>query len=570
MLDPAALAKDPLTTRRSLNLVQLVALFALAGAIAVVVFLLTNLVVFPPRRTLTPTEVNTILNRRENGGTGVFARKWRRRLLPARQFGDEDVLADADIDARDALDNAQKWRMRSTSPPPGLRSCLKSALAAPSPSTSSGDEPLAPARPAKHVRIAEPSLVGDLEALRERWASPDMQGEQGHGGIGGYRSTRDFVVARGKGAAASPAAKPVPAAATAGAAVDVLLPGKAIPATTADEDESAFEIDEDDAEPLARRLQRHHPHLSAHTSRTSSNSPSPLGRRRRALSPASLHPSSSSTARSSSPAFVVGHHSTTHKASPSRRRALSPNTAASSPWSARSHSVSPGADRAAPRWVRTKGGKLASPAPVRWAVSVEAGSGSDVEDEEDEGEIELEDAATDLEDDDDKRPSPPRGISTQLAGIAAVAAVVPPLPPSASLRLVSPPGSASPALSILSGGESPQESPTPSPARLPALSLTPSSPPAPVAQPLVPAPATSAAVSPSPSPSVDTPSSTSTSSTALSSASSSSPSPSIGAERRLSLRVEQALRDQQGKRRPSRELELQVGAGAGRSSALTV
>ncbi|GAA5905893.1 hypothetical protein JCM8208_003368 [Rhodotorula glutinis] len=546
----AALAKDP---RRSLNLIQLVSLFLLAGAIAVVVFLLTNLVVFPPRRTLTPTEVNTLLNRRENGGTGVFARKWRNRLLPARQFGDEDVLADAGIDTRDALDQAHKWRMRSTSPPPGVRSCLKSALAAPSCSTSSVDKPLAPARPAKHVRIAEPSLVGEqLDALRERWASPEMQGEQGHGGIGGYRSTRDFVVARGKGAAAAaPATKPVLTTATASAAAEVLLPGKDIPATKADEDESGFE--EDDVEPLARRLQRHHPRLSAHTSRTSSSSPSPLGRRRRAHSPASLHPSSSSTARSSSPAFVVGHHSTAHKASPSRRRALSPNTAAS-PSSARSHSVSPGGDRAAPRWVRTKGGKLASPAPVRWAVSIEAGSGSEAEEE---GEIELEDAASDLEEE-GGCPSLPRGISTQLAGIAAVAAVAPPLPRSASLHLVSTSGPASPALSVLSGGESPQESPTPSPARLPALAVTPSSPPAPVAQPLGPAPT---AASPSPSSSADTPSSTST---ALSTATA-SPSPSIGAERRLSLRVEQALR---GKRRPSRELEFQVGAAAGRASAL--
>lgn len=485
--------------------------------------------------------------------------------MPARQFGDEHVLADAGIDARDALDQTHKWHVRSTSPPPGLRSCLKSALAA-APPTSHDDEPSAPARPAKHVRIDEPSLVDELESLRERWASPEMQGEQGHGGIGGYRSTRDFVVARGKGAAAAPAAKPAPAPASATAAAEVLLPGKDIPATRADDDEAALEVEDDDAEPLARRLQRHHPRLSAHTSRTSSNSPSPLGRRRRGLSPASLHPSSL-PARSSSPAFVVGHHSTAHKASPSRRRALSPNTA-TSPSSARSHSLSPGADRAAPRWVRTKGGKLASPAPVRWAVALEAGSGSEVEEETEEGEIEFEDAASDLEEDDHDEacPSPPRGISTQLAGIAAVAVVAPPLPPSASLHLVSPSGPASPALSVLSGGESPQESPTPSPARLPALAVTPSSPPAPVAQPLAPAPALAAAASPSPSSSAETPSSTST---AVSTASSSCPSPSIGAERRLSLRVEQALRDKHGKRHPSRELELQVGGGAGRASALT-
>ncbi|GAA5841458.1 hypothetical protein JCM9279_000659 [Rhodotorula babjevae] len=552
----AVLAKDPFT-RRSLNLAQLLALFALAGAVALVVFLLTNLVVFPPRRTLTPTEVNTLLNRRENGGTGVFARKWRKRLLPARQFGDEHVLADAGIDAPSAAADAHKWHMRSSSPPPGLRSCLKGALA-PAPPTSCTDEPTAPARPAKQVRIAEPSLAVELEALRERWASPDMQGEQGYGGIGGYRSTRDFVVARGKGAAAAaaPASKPASTAATASAAAEVLLPGKDIPATRADDDEAAFEVEEDDAEPLARRLQRHHPRLSAHAVRTSSSSPSPRGRLRRALSPASLHPSSSpSTARSSSPAFVVGHHSTAHKASPSKQRALSPNTAA--PLS-RAHSVSPGGVRAAPRWVRTKGGKLASPAPVRWAVRVEAGSGSGSEvDEVEEGEIELEDAASDLEDGEEACPSPPRGISTQLAGIAAVAAVAPPLPPSAALRLVSPSGPASPALSVLSGGESPQESPTPSPARLPALAVTPSSLPALPAQPLAPAPPPSAS------------STFQSTASSASSASTSSPSPSVGAERRLSLRVEQALRDKHGQRRPSRELELQVGAGAGRASALT-
>ncbi|TNY23376.1 autotransporter-associated beta strand repeat protein [Rhodotorula diobovata] len=566
-LGPLDLAKAPpapvdLDRRAaSLDLAELSLVVSLAGALALLVFLLTRAFVFPPKRALTLTELNTLLNRHENGGTGVFARKWRKRFLPAPRFGDEDVLADAGIEEPRGDKHMVVWRIRSRSPPPGLRSCLKRSPSPARAQPADGENACAPTpATAKHVRLAEPSLA-ELETLRARWASPAMQGEQGFGGIGGFRSTREFM-ARGKGALS--AAKP---ASGRGDGVGEMEPGKAIPATLADDEEAAGR-DEEQTEATQSRRPQPQVRPSAQPPRTSSNSPSPMGRRRRALSPPSLHPSG----RSSSPAFIVGLNSTASKASPSRRRALSPNTASSA--GARSHSASPGpaAERAVPRWVRTKGaaggGRVGSPAPARLAVSI---------DSEEEAEIDFDDAVSEVEEDDEDEEGerPPQSISTQLSGIAAIAAVLPPLPSDASINLVPPD---SPALSVLSGGESPQDSPTPSSAsaRSPAVSTAPSADaalvvvapglPAEPSKPLTAVPSSSS--SSLSSSSLATPSSTSTTSTALSTASSaaSSPSPSIGAERRLSLRVEQALRDKQGKRR------LSGGGGGARvagGSALT-
>ncbi|BGP45426.1 hypothetical protein JCM10450v2_001244 [Rhodotorula kratochvilovae] len=542
--DPGSAALASLRPPTALNVASLSLLFALAGAFAFVVFLLVRLVL-PPKRTLTLTELNTLLNRHENGGTGVWARKWRKRFLAPPTFGDEDVLADAGIDARDG-DEKGEWRVHSRPLPQGLRGVLKSAVEAVEDAAGEvekavrpaseppADTPPAPRRRAKQVRVVEPSL-DELETLRTRWASPAMQGEHGFGGIGGFRSTRDFYV-RGRGGMGV-------VKQTAGAEEKKLEPGKAIPAAKADDADE--EVEEEDSEdvPLQRALRP--PRLAATSipTRTSSNSPSPMGRRRRALSPPSPNPSG----RSSSPAFIVGASSSAAK----YRRPLSPNNVPG----ARAHSASPGppADRAVPRWVKTKSGKLASPAPPRMAVSPDSADESTVD--EDEGGSVEEETGPDA----DRAPPSP----SSLVGIAAVAAAIPPLPSDASIA-VSP---VSPTFSVLSGGESPQESSTPAPAKLPPpkLAVTPSSPrsrEAPtkalpplatssIVSPASPTSAASASSSPaSPSPSsYATPSSASTTSTSASTASPTSPSPTVGAERRLSLRVSQVLRDKQGKRR---------------------
>ncbi|GAA6049443.1 hypothetical protein JCM3770_007342 [Rhodotorula araucariae] len=548
--NPSSAHLSPPEPAASLNPGSLSLLFSLAAALALATFLLTTRLVFPPpKRTLTLTELNTLLNRHENGGTGVWARKWRKRFLAPPTFGDEDVLADAGIDECKGGET-DAWRIRSRPPPQGLRGCLKravdmardAAVDVPDPalvvSEAAADPPRPPRRRTKQVRVVEPSL-DDLEVLRTRWASPGMQGEHGSGGIGGFRSTRDFYV-RGKGGMGV-VQKAV------GAAEKKLEPGKATSATRADDDDEV--VEEGDGQGVLLRRSLRPPRLSAvpAPNRTTSTSPSPVGRRRRALSPTSPNPAH----RSLSPAFIVGTNSSTAKSSPSRRRALSPTH----PATGRAHSASPGppAERAVPRWVKTRSGKLASPAPVRMAMSPDSAEESTVD--EDEGESVSEEHVS--------TGRPPASPPTPVVGIAALAAVLAPLSSDASIA-VSP---VSPSFSVLSGGESPQESPTPAPTRLPhqppKLAVTPSSAPsrqtpgnalaplatsAPVAPMFAPSSAPSPA-SPIPSSLVTLSSVSDTTSTSPSTVSSASPSPTVGAERRHSLRVSRALRDKQGKRR---------------------
>ncbi|GJN88006.1 hypothetical protein Rhopal_000961-T1 [Rhodotorula paludigena] len=466
----------------SINLWILARLFLAATAITVAVFLLARLIFLSrPKRALTLTELNTRLNRHENGGTGVAVRKWRKLLLPPPKYGDEDELAKGESDGESDL-----WRIASKPVPHGLRGCLKQVAAlageAAGPARPEKEEKvttetaLSPpvVRPIKHVRVVEPSR-DELETMRAVWASPDMQGADGLGGIGGFRRTRDFYSKSQGGTAVIK--RPGTSESSKAAA-----PGKPIPATRADESE------EDSSDP-----------------------------------PASTRPARRAPRFAASPAIA-------------RTASLSPTP------SSRSRS-----DRASavPRWVKTKSGRIASPAPARLAVSPDSDSDASSDafsDEEGDGDVFEEASEEDV--------LAPTSVTSSLAGIAAVAAAIPPFSSDASIAIAPP--SSSP-VSVLSGGESPQDSPTPAhsastkptviAARPPKLSITPSSPEVKVVA-LPPLP-----VSPATPTSPVSPASTAASTT---SSEAETPSPTVGAGRRLSLRVEQALRDKQAKKEKRR------------------
>ncbi|BGP29468.1 hypothetical protein JCM10296v2_001207 [Rhodotorula toruloides] len=519
----------PFSVASSVNSAGIITRLGAALLVALSLILLTRLVFFPPvKRSLTLTELNTLLNRHENGGTGVVARKWRRRFFAPMRYGDEDELAGSGIEGSE--DEFVEWTFSSKPTPSGLRGCLKRVVVETSVEKvvevaaieSEGRSSPAP-RSAKSVRVVEPNL-DDIRALRELWASPEMQGPGGLGGIGGYRRTRDFYSKSQGGTAVikrTTAIAPVVLKKVAG-------PGSVIPATKEDESETVTEDEDDDAAPTKPRRTSRVSSLASSTTRTSSLSPSPATRRQRTLSP-----TSSSSTRSGSPAFVVG---AAAKSSPSRRRALSPTLGASP----RTSSLSPGPPSVrpvVPKWVKTKNGKLASPAPSKLGRDIGADEAETTEEEFDEAEA---DSAT----------SPPTSLASTLAGIAAVAAAIPPIPSDASFAAAP---LSSPA-SVLSGGESPQESPTPAPkyasVRPPKLAVTTSPPlevrskplaslasslPSPPASPLSPQ------SKPAPSNASAPPSSLGCPPSPISP--SPSPSPCVKAERRLGLRVQQSLKN---------------------------
>ncbi|GAA5965729.1 hypothetical protein JCM21900_006737, partial [Sporobolomyces salmonicolor] len=367
------------------------------------------------KRPLSQTQRNTLLNRRENGGTGVWSRKWRRNVALALAIRPRRVEDDEELD--DEGDGGEvAWRLVVKSPPQGLRGCLKrqgsfeavtdagvveappsplsssassSNEAQPFPSPSPSPPPLLtqPAKP-KSVRLLEPSLA-DLIALRELWSSPAMQGQGGAGGIAGYRRTRDFYV-RGQGGRAV-VKRP-------GAVAESKDNGPAGGKKVDDKEGTTGEEEEDDETPsrcLSSSSTRRPLRLSApcapsaappslpapsSTARSSSLSPSPLSRR--ALSTSSP---ASSASRSPSPAFLVGAHSKT------RRRALSPSGRSSSSAASRTSSLSPvpgsgsteaGSGRGVPRWVKTKAGRGVSPAPRRVETTASDEEEEDVDEEE--------------------------------------------------------------------------------------------------------------------------------------------------------------------------------------------
>ncbi|GAA5941235.1 hypothetical protein JCM1841_003882 [Sporobolomyces salmonicolor] len=415
-----ALVPNSLDRLVSLNLVVSLAAAPLAGLIAFVLLLLLTRPRTSSKRPLSQTQRNTLLNRRENGGTGVWSRKWRRNVALALAIRPRRVEDDEELDDEGDGEKAA-WRLVVKSPPEGLRSCLKrqgsseavtdagvveappspisssasssneaQPFPSPSPSPSPSPPPLLtkPAKP-KSVRLLEPSLA-DLVALRELWSSPAMQGQGGAGGIAGYRRTRDFYV-RGQGGRA---VVKRPGAVVVESKDNGPAGGKKV-----DDKEGTTEEEEEDDETPSRCLSssstRRPLRLSAlsapsaappslpapsSTARSSSLSPSPLSRR--ALSPSSP---ASSAARSPSPAFLVGAHSKT------RRRALSPSGLSSSSAASRTSSLSPvpgagstdaGSGRGVPRWVRTKAGRGVSPAPRRVETTASDEDEEDVDEEE--------------------------------------------------------------------------------------------------------------------------------------------------------------------------------------------
>ncbi|GAA5831108.1 hypothetical protein JCM11251_005147 [Rhodosporidiobolus azoricus] len=548
----------------SLNLASPSPLSFGIALVVLVLFFLARLFFFPARKKpLTLTELNTLLNRNENGGTGVWARKLRRALFPPTTWGDEDELEGAGIEDVGKEGENDGWTVRSTPVPNGLRSCLKkveefeaalrSAVDAvaeaadedvaaasfppsPSPAPSSASTPTvlprtaSPARP-KRVRIAEP-VKDELEALREMWASPELQGDGGNGGIGGYRRTRYFysksqggkaVIKGGKeekegkkdekekaepatisiteiAPACNPADAPLPTLATRrSSGTRVGLASGASPSSSAFNRSSSLS-----PSPHTRRP----PHIRT-------LSPSKLGtsaQRRRALSPV--------------PPGVGGRSASLP---PSVERASSPGGP-------------PVQATAVPRWVKTRGGRMTSPALVARRSNSGSSKSSGEEDEESEEVDDFDDApspsslssplsslcASDTEPGNSSLGSPSPLISTRN---------VPPISTSVSAPGASPTSLASPPPSVIISPSTPpaktidlplRESPPAPPMAPPTVPVSSSSPP--------PAPTTTSTASTSPS----TTSSASTTST-FNRSPSPSPSPCVQKERRLSLRVEQAL-----------------------------
>ncbi|GAA5979382.1 hypothetical protein JCM10908_002902 [Rhodotorula pacifica] len=634
-----------------------------AGGLVVFV---SRRILFPhQKRALTLTEINTLLNRHENGGTGVVFRKWRKRIFPPPVFGDEDELAEAEREEQaeaeaaareaqqgsgateEAIGRRNSWTFTSKPQPEGLRSCLRvhSELAAPTSATDSTTTPSSSAsseapsadttstdadessniptpKPAKRVRIVEPEL-DELETLRELWSTPEMFALHGSNGIGGFRRTRDFY---SKSQGGSAVVKRPTSGASSTTAATTAESGSLIPATKADDEEGVPVVAESSSrvKPI-QRLQRDSLATSSaagsSSTRTSSLSPAPTNRRHRTLSPAYAGTSSSgSMVRSGSPAFIVGSQSSAAKASPSRRRALSPGVAGSHHHALRNASPSAAAGQGeGPRWVKARGthsaatrsGKDSSSGAESSSAAAEADS-SEHETTDDDGESGDEhvsphsrvataaSSATRAETVDGSATPPPSSFSSvlhHLTSLDALGAALESTRTSITEQHAEKevPTAESPAVSILSGGESPQESPTPAPhptarrapSSAPTVAVTPSFPAPPAAdQFLAPLPPLSDEAPPSPiSPSphkstfstaeanlVPTPSekinghdfsspssaaslpSTAPSSTASTTASSTavSPSPCIAAQdRRLSLRVQQALRDKRQKRHGS-------------------
>ncbi|BGP19061.1 hypothetical protein JCM10213_009229 [Rhodosporidiobolus nylandii] len=566
----------------SLNLVAASPTSLTVAAVLLVLTVLARLLLFPSKRHLSLTELNTALNRHDNGGTGAALRTWRRALLPPLRYGDEDELAGAGIEAEEKA--FEGWTITSRPVPSGLKGCLKRAEqfeaqlraapaaavfspSSPAASLASSPSPASPASPGplppstrKSVRVVEPAL-GELDALRALWSSPEMGGS----GIGGYRRTRDFY-SRSQGGTAV-IKKPVEdkkdekekkdskeKEAEMGLAQAPDLVGKVIPASKPDEDELLTTEEEDNTPVRERspvgRSTRRPPRLAPPTApgRTASLSPTPHTRRslQRTLSPSSLSVLTSSTV----------------KVSPTRRRALSPTVAPSPRSSASSAGDRAGAASTVPRWVKTKGGRLASPAPAkpglspassdassqssRSSKSGESGSGEEEEEEEEEvdafdSEAEVDAAKT------EQLSSPPPSPK----GLAKLAAATPPSAPPAFAP-------SSPASSTFSAtDESEVDSPTPSllfaqpsstpptpviaKLTVPALVVSPSTPPLSTStSPFLLHTSSASSGSPDPPATSDTPKSP-------------SPSPCAQKERRLSLRVQQALGGKKGRQAVRRE-----------------
>ncbi|GAA5865860.1 hypothetical protein JCM3774_003120 [Rhodotorula dairenensis] len=669
--EPASLLLPPTRITAAL----LVRVAAVVALIAALVLFVSRRILFPhQKRALTLTEINTLRNRHENGGTGVVFRKWRKLFFPPPVFGDEDELAEAEREAEleaeaaataaaAAADQAQangdgsgvkdKWAYTSKPAPDGLRSCLKSSekLAAKDPastgaSASSGDGSAAGTprvrssdadtaaestisttfrSPPKRVRIVEPELE-ELELLRQLWSSPEMQAMTGSTGIGGFRRTRDFY---SKSQGGSAVVKRPTAHAVSNAEA-----GSLIPATKEDDDEGVPVVagPTPAVKPLLRL--RDPGNLAAPKSaRQSSLSPVPTNRRHRTLSPTSP---AAGGARAGSPAFIVGSQSSAAKASPNRRRALSPATVSAT--GTRTASPGPGglaADVAGPRWIRVR----PHPSAIRINKDDEAAAAESSEHEttDDDGTADEDVLSPSLS----ATPETPQTTSSvAVAGKGATDGTATPPPSSLASVLHTLTGidaltytgddlapelehhqnhcgsddqvnaaGLSPANSVFSGGESPQDSPSPSPHQAlhhrqpsraptstcssssstgpsapPAVSVTPSSlqtlaaplppfadesvrgsaspvhrrsSPAEGAVPIDRANPAEAVVPTSHVPSITSSSSASSSSVAsrtsnAATSSAVSPSPCVAAQdRRLSLRVQQALRDKQHKRHGS-------------------
>ncbi|TKA57079.1 hypothetical protein B0A53_01035 [Rhodotorula sp. CCFEE 5036] len=578
--------------------------------VGAVIALIAALVVFVSRRILFPhqkraptlTEINTRLNRNENGGTGVVFRKWRSRLFPPPVFGDEDELAEAEREAE--LEQAEaaaarnkesqpngdaaardKWSYRSKPVPEGLRTGITPP-------------------PAKRVRIVEPELE-ELELLRELWSSPEMQAMTGSSGIGGFRRTRDFY-SRSQGGSA---VVKRPGASAGGAAATVAESGSLIPATKSDDDEGVPVVAGPLSSSKVKSVQRLRDSVqstaSPHLARPNSLSPAPIHRRHRTLSPTSA--SAAAGGRSGSPAFIVGSQSSAAKASPNRRRALSPGVASTS--GARSGSPGGAAmDVTGPRWIKVRHLAAGPRNPQDSTSDSAAGAADSSEHETTDDDASADEVSDRLVPDAAAAAAATNGTATPpssslssvlhtLTGMDALASALD--APSSDVETegvvvtYSDDGQRievpipSPATSVLSGGESPQESPTPGPHHhrpLPtksavAVHITPSSPPPRAATPLPPLSDEAPESPTSPSPlkngvsaataateeastlaskndgSVSQSDTTRTASSTTSAASESSalsPSPCVAAQdRRLSLRVQQTLRDKRQKRHGS-------------------
>ncbi|GAA5829534.1 hypothetical protein JCM5353_001284 [Sporobolomyces roseus] len=128
-----------LTGLISLNVVFTIAAAPLAGLVA---FLVLYLITHPrltrsplhSKRPLTLTQHNTLLNRNENGGTGVWSRKWRRKVAVALAMGptrrglgdieDEDEEDDQVGEGGEKLFE-RNWRVKVKPIPTDLKGCLK-------------------------------------------------------------------------------------------------------------------------------------------------------------------------------------------------------------------------------------------------------------------------------------------------------------------------------------------------------------------------------------------------------------------------------------------------------------
>ncbi|GAA5980420.1 hypothetical protein JCM5350_001494 [Sporobolomyces pararoseus] len=127
----------------SLNFAGIVfPLFTLTAApLAVLLsFLLLYIVTHPvfsksplhSKRPLTLTQHNTLLNRNENGGTGVWSRKWRRKVATAlamapirRGLGDSEDDFEDDGDEADNSSGSEFWKVKTKPAPEGLKGVLK-------------------------------------------------------------------------------------------------------------------------------------------------------------------------------------------------------------------------------------------------------------------------------------------------------------------------------------------------------------------------------------------------------------------------------------------------------------